>query len=114
MTVQDWGGYIGQWDDRTWRTTQEGERTVLEYTGLRPGFIKRAPVAWFASHHHDANGRNVAYGYAYLFAYALDVPPGARTLTLPTDDAVRILAVTAARGGGEARPAHPLYDTLAR
>lgn len=128
VTIQDWGGYVGQWDDRTWRTREVVEpprpgsppgtpprtRTALEYTGLTPGFIKRAPVAWFASHHHDADGRNVPYGYAYLFAYALDVPPGARTLTLPSDDAVRILAVTAARGGGDARPVHPLYDTLAR
>ena len=87
-----------------------GARIHRPHTGLHQARAGR--LVRLAPSRRD--GRNVPYGYAYLFAYALDVPPGARTLTLPSSDAVRILAVTAARGGGDARPAHPLYDTLAR
>ena len=81
-------------------------------TGIVPGFIKRTPVAWFASHRHTADGVNEAYAYSYLFAYAVDVPAGARTLTLPNNDRIRILAMTVANEGGHVNPAQPLYDDL--
>jgi alpha-mannosidase len=84
----------------------------MEYTGLKPGFIKRAPVAWFASHLHSAQGANEPYSYCYLYAYAVDLPADAKTLTLPNNEKIRILAVTVADQVGEVRPAQPLYDTL--
>jgi len=146
LTVQDWEGYIGQWDNRTWNLKRvevpvppEPEpsdkspgarrarrmrayvkehgpiiRTEPEYTGLMPGFIKRAPVAWFASHRHSAEGANEAYSYCYLFAYSIEVPPDASALTLPDDDKIRILALTVAAEDDQVRPAQPLYDTLER
>lgn len=128
LTIQDWGGFIGQWDIRTWNQREEAmpprpgartgapprKRTVLEYTGLAPGFIKRAPVAWFASHWHTSDGANEPYSYSYLFAYAIDLPAGARSLTLPANDKIRILAVSVAAGAGEVHPAQPLYDTIDR
>ncbi len=142
LNVEDWGGYIGQWDDRTWTTKQvpnnwrplpagispdsDQGKTILayqhehpthqemEYTGLTPGFIKRAPLAWCASHRHTAAGENEPYSYSYLFAYELDLPSGAKTLTLPKDDSVRVLAVTVADSGARVNPAQPLYDTLGR
>lgn len=121
LTVQDWGGYIGQWDNRIWTTRQDVQparepggtprvRTIQEYAGLVPGYIKPAPVAWFASHRHLQDGGNDIYAFAYLFAYALDIPQGATTLTLPENDRIRILAVTVADGPAPARPAHPLYN----
>jgi alpha-mannosidase len=126
LTIQDWSGYIGQWDNRTWTTHQEPVprrsdtppdapvrmHTVMDFTGLVPGYIKRAPVAWFASHRHTATGANEAYAYAYLYAYSIDVPAGASAITLPDDERIRVLAVTAADGDGGLRPAQPLYDTL--
>lgn len=128
LTVHDWSGFIGQWENRVWTTRQEPApprpgsppdapprmRTVNEATGLTPGFIKRAPVAWFASHRHDTDGTNEPYAYSYLFAYPLDLPAGARTLTLPFNQRIRILAVTVADEASRVRPAHPLYDTLDR
>jgi alpha-mannosidase len=142
LTVQDWGGYLGQWDNRLWKqvevpppaepaagdTSQAAQRArrILarirdrgpimraEYTGLVPGYIKRSPVAWFASHRHTADGANEPYAYAYLFAYAIDLPRGARTLTLPDDDRVRVMAVTLSNEQSVVRPAAPLYDTLGR
>lgn len=84
----------------------------MEYTGLKPGFIKRAPVAWFASHRHSAQGANEPYSYCYLYAYSVDLPAGAQTLTLPDNDKIRILAVTVAEQAGQVHPAQPLYDAL--
>jgi len=90
-------------------------RTVSEVTGLTPGFIKRAPVAWFASHRHDTDGTNEPYAYSYLFAYAIDMPAGdSTTLTLPQNGNIRILAVTVAEDPFRIQPAQPLYDVLER
>ena len=81
-------------------------------TGLRPGFIKRADVAWYCSHHHDGAGRNVPYSYSYLFAYSMELPNGARTVRLPDNASIRVLAISAAEQNPEARPVQPLYDVL--
>jgi alpha-mannosidase len=133
LNVEDWGGFVGQWDTRQWRA---GERQVppgasaetaarirepeyrqdpyAEMTGIRPGFIKPATIAWFASHHHNQQGVSEPYAYSYLFAYALDIPSGAKTLTLPDDDKIRVMAVTVSDEGARAWPAQALFDTLAR
>ncbi len=126
LTIQEWTGFIGQWDDRIWKTTEDPiqvrpgapprTRTNIygEMTGLRPGFIKRADVAWFSSQRRGADGNAEPYAYSYLFAYVIDLPPGERTLTLPDNERIRILAVTVADEPGKITPAHPLYDTLDR
>jgi len=142
LTIQDWGGFIGQWDTRLWNTvpvpvppepdsadtTRAARRarflitrarvgnpvTRDVYAGLVPGFIKRAHIAWFASHRHTADGANEPYAYSYLYAYAVDLPPGAHSLTLPDDDRIRVLAVTVSDEHPGARAAQPLYDTLRR
>jgi alpha-mannosidase len=89
-------------------------RTVTEFAGLTPGFIKPAPVAWFASHRHAADGSNDPYAYCYLYAYAIDIPAGATTLTLPTNERIKILAVTVSDEAAPARPVAPLQDTMVR
>jgi alpha-mannosidase len=81
-------------------------------TGLKPGFIKRADLAWYCSHHHDASGKNVPYAYSYLFGYKIDIPRGARTLQLPDNDKIRILAISVAEENPQIHPAQPLYDVL--
>jgi alpha-mannosidase len=130
LNIEDWGGYIGQWDSRSWmnkevpvkfpeghtpRPDEPKTETVMEFTGqITPGFIKRAPVAWYCDHRHTADGKNEAYSYSYLFAYAIDLPSGAKTLTLPDNDKIRIMAVSVANEAGLTQPAAPLYDTLER
>jgi alpha-mannosidase len=133
LTIQEWTGFIGQWDNRIWKTTEEiiqprpgvpappagtPVRTRTnpygEMLGLRPGFIKRADIAWFSSQRRAADGIAEPYAYSYLFAYGLDMPPGARTLTLPNNDRIRILAVTIADEPWVVTPVQPLYDTLER
>ncbi len=159
VTVEDWGGFIGQWDTRVWKPEPDqiqlsgrgglngpnaAPRNVPlrhdwavsanhatwdlqnrgsqnwspsypdDYLGLRPGFVKPAELAWYASHHHTADGLNEPYQYSYLFAYGIDLPAGARTLTLPVNDRIRVLAVSVAEENPEVKPAAPLYDTLGR
>ncbi len=126
INVQDWGGFIGQWDDRQWTAKDvavpaRGRRPArtehdyyAEMTGIKPGYIKRADLAWYCSHHHDAKGANVAYAYSYLFAYPIDLPAGAKTITLPKNEKIRILAMSVAGEDSQVKPAQPLYDTLAR
>lgn len=142
LTIQDWSGYIGQWDNRLWKQVEmapppepaptdssreawrarrfrawikeHGPVMIDEYTGLTPGFIKRTPVAWFASHRHKEDGTNEPYAYCYLFANSIDIPEDAKTLTLPDNDKIRIMAITVADQEAPIRPVQPLYDTLKR
>ncbi len=127
-TVQHWSGFIGQWDTRLWELREETlpprpdappnapprRRRGLAFAGLTPGFIKPAPVAWFASHRHDASGVNEPYDYSYLFAHSFDVPSGATTITLPDNEKIRVFAITTSDDAMSLRPVHPLYDTLRR
>ncbi len=146
LPIEDWTGFIGQWDTRTWNERRvempvppepaandkspQAERarqirenvkehgpiveTRLDYTGLKPGYIKRAPVAWFASHRHSEAAANEPYSYSYLFAYPIDLPAGATSLTLPNNPRIRILAATVSDEASVATPVQPLYDTLDR
>ena len=124
LNIEDWGGFIGQWDDRQWtgkditRPARFGRPAEVEHddyaemTGIKPGYIKRANLAWFCSHHHNAKGENVPYGYSYLFAYPIDLPAGAKTITLPQNDKIRVLAMSVVEAHPDVTPAQPLYDTL--
>ena len=151
LTVEDWGGFIGQWDTRLWKprpdSVIEGDRNEpkhevplkknwavsanhatwdltntgspdwspkypQDYLGLQPGFIKQATLAWYVSHHHTPEGLNEPYAYSYLFAYPIDLPAGAKTITLPSNEKIRILAISVAHEEPAVRPAQPLYDTL--
>jgi alpha-mannosidase len=154
LTIQDWSGYIGQWDNRIWKQEapppptpeqlaqqaaraggsgrggrgqaaggrgqaaggrgSRGPRMIEVFDGLIPGYIKPSPVAWFASHRHASDGSNEPYAYSYLYGYAIDVPAGARTLTLPYNGNIRILAITVSAGSVPLRPAQVLTDYLER
>src|SRR5882762_4895810 len=119
LNIQDWSGFVGQWDDRQWigkdvpapgGPTRTEHDDYAEMTGIKPGYIKRADLAWYCTHHHNAGGENVAYAYSYLFAYPIDLPPGAKTITLPGNDKIRVLAISVAEENPEVKPAQPLYD----
>ena len=139
LNIQDWSGYIGQWDTRIWKNQpqvnwaisanhavwppadqQQRERPTPaprypeDYVGLEAGYVKPAGLAWYASHHHTADGLNQPYQYSYLFAYAIDLHGNERTLTLPKNNKIRVLAVSVADENPELNPAQPLFDTLGR
>jgi alpha-mannosidase len=111
LNIQDWGGFIGQWDDRQWSKSGAND-DYGEMTAVKPGFIKRADLAWYDSNHRNAAGENVPYGYSYLFVYGIDVPPGTRSVKLPDNNKIHVLAMSVVQQGPELRPAQPLYDVL--
>ena len=121
LNIQNWGGFIGQWDDRQWIAKdiplqglpgKTEHDDYAEMTGIKSGYIKRADLAWYCSHHHNAAGENVPYGYSYLFAYPIDLPPGAKTIQLPDNDKIRILAISVAEENPEVKAVQLLYDGL--
>ncbi|MCH8852762.1 MAG: hypothetical protein IID41_08950, partial [Planctomycetes bacterium] len=113
MRVQAWTGFVGQWDNRQWdREFDDVDfRGHGKVVGIEPGFIKRDPIAWFCTHRHHPDNGNEAYQFSYLYKYGFDVPSGAKTLTLPDNPRIKILAVTMSRNTNDAtRPARALYD----
>ena len=135
--IQAWNGFIGQWDTRIWKNPPDRDWAISanhavwppvdeqqreerpqsprypeDYVGLEPGFVKPAGLAWYASHHHTAVGLNEPYEYSYLFAYPIDIPENARTLTLPNNDKIRILAISVAEENPTLDLAQSLYDNL--
>jgi alpha-mannosidase len=113
LTIQDWGGFIGQWDDRQWSSKDTSHDDYGQMTGINPAYIKRADVAWYCSHHHTSAGEDVPYHYSYLFAYPIDLPEGTKGITLPKKDKIRILAISVANENPEVKPVQPLYDWFA-
>jgi len=139
LNIQDWSGFIGQWDTRLWKQQSERDWAISanhaawppadeqereqrpisprypeDYVGLQPGYVKTAELAWYASHQHTAEGLNKPYQYSYLFAYPIELSAGERTLTLPDNDKIRVLAISVAQETPELSPAQSLYDTLNR
>lgn len=118
INAPQWSGYVGQWDRREY----PGDVTDPRYPwgrsdmiGLTPGFVKGDEIAWYASHHHDGGGDGGAdaiYQYCYLFRKAIDLPTGAKSITLPDDPRIKIFAATVAKVGATAHPARELFDTL--
>ncbi len=113
VEVPSWTGFVGQWEDRIW----DRKFAAVDFTcegkvvAIKPGYIKRAPIAWFSTHIHDERKGNLPYQFGYLFRFSFDVPPGATKLTLPHDPRVRVFAATATRAAHDRlRPAAPLYD----
>lgn len=137
LEIQDWGGFVGQWDTRVWKIQDQRDWAISanhaiwppqdltereqrpntprypeDYVGLQPGYVKTADIAWYASHHHTPEGLNQPYQYAYLFAYQITLRPGERTLQLPENNNIRVLAISVADGSPDVRAAQSLYDTL--
>lgn len=139
LHIQDWSGFVGQWDTRIWNIpaerdwaisanhpvwppadeAQREQRPIMprypeDYVGLKAGYVKPASLVWYASHHHTASGLNQPYEYSYLFAYPIEVVGDAKSITLPTNDKIRVLAISTAEESPSIVPVQPLYDTLYR
>jgi alpha-mannosidase len=139
VVIPEWEGAVGQWDSRlkapgalrepfvpsrpngtptlaevrdgmaiTW-DPQTFKVDPAEIANLTPGFAKRTEIAWIGSHRHSPTG-NQTYIQSYLFLLEIRVPPGTRSISLPQDSRVRILAMTAATGPAKLQPAAPLYS----
>ncbi len=95
LTIGGWSGYMGLWDNREF----EGFIAELSYSlrndlkRIAPAFVRDQRIAWCASHRHLPAG-DTLYEYGYLFAYRLELPEGATSITLPDSPFVRIVAMS--------------------
>ncbi|MEI6822103.1 MAG: glycoside hydrolase family 38 C-terminal domain-containing protein [Bacteroidota bacterium] len=117
LKVQNWSGFIGQWDKRNWEGYNKMEAdynwSSTKFTGLTPGFVKQDNVAYFTTHRHLKDGKNEAYSYAYIFKYKINLAAGAKAITLPSNEKIKILAITVADNTfDQTTPAINLFDTL--
>ena len=104
LGVQDWTGFIGQ---HYGRILDEKNTKVNQIINA---FSKRDNIAWYASHCHSPKA-NEAYQYSYLYKYEIDLPKGAKSVTLPKNDNIKIFAITVVNNANEdVTPLQPLYD----
>ncbi|MEI6755310.1 MAG: glycoside hydrolase family 38 C-terminal domain-containing protein [Paludibacter sp.] len=108
LNIQKWTGKIGQYYNRILSSDQDKvDKMELPYA-------KADNIGWFASHIHNAYPmRNEAYQYGYLYKYEITIPIGAKTLTLPDNKLIKIMAVTIAKPISEnVNSLQPLYDNF--
>jgi alpha-mannosidase len=108
LKIQKWSGYVGQFYNRI---LSRDQNSVVE---MQKPFVKTDNIAWFASHCHNAYPmRNEAYQYCYLFKYEIEIPAGAKTLILPDNKGIKLLALTVTSPQTvEVKPLQPLYDNF--
>lgn len=81
VVVPYYSGFVGQWG----------------HTGHTEPFMKQADIAYVATHKHSmTENRDVPYEFAYMFCIAIDIPAGAKSVTLPYDPRVIVFAATVA------------------
>jgi alpha-mannosidase len=106
LWIQDYAEPIGQWDSRL-----ATGRFLEERSEILPAYLKTDPIAWVGTHRHTKDGKAEAYAFAQMYRYTLPIAQGAQMLTLPDDDRIRVLAITAAEDpNAAARPMQPLFD----
>lgn len=108
LAIQRWTGYVGQFYNRVLNLDED---KVLE---MKAPFAKTNNIAWFASHcHNNYPMKNEAYQYSYLFKYEIPIPVGAKSITLPNNRGIKIVAMTvAAPKAEEMKPLQALYDNF--
>jgi alpha-mannosidase len=106
MMIPDYSMPIGQWNSRL-----SGDEFVEEPGRIEPAYINTQPIVWYGSHRHTARGENEAYKFTYLYLYRVDLPDGAREVTLPNNLQIKVLAATLVKSNREKTyAAQPLYD----
>ncbi len=106
IVVADFTSWVGQSDS----LIVDGKE--VEAARMAPAFIHRDEIAWVGTHRHDGpTDRNEPYVFCYLFQYGIDLPAGAKSVTLPDNDRIRIMAMTVADNpNDDTEPAQYLYD----
>jgi alpha-mannosidase len=111
LTIGGWTGYMGSWDNREF----EGYVAELSYSmrnklkTIQPAYIRNQRIAWAASHHHLPAGDSL-YEYCYLFAYRVEIPENATSITLPNSRFVRIVAMSVGDEGNAKALQSPFED----
>jgi len=104
LSVQDWTGWVGQ---HYGRKLYFNDQKVSEITNA---YSKRDNIAWYSNQRHSPKA-NDAYQYSYLYKYEISLPKGAKSITLPNNDKIKIFAITVAnKVNDDVTPLQPLYD----
>ena len=106
LRIQNWADYVGQFYNRI---LSRDENSVVE---MQKPFVKADNIAWFASHRHSGYpSKNEAYQYCYLYKYEISIHAGSKTLTLPKNSRIRIMAATVATPAADkVKALQALYD----
>jgi alpha-mannosidase len=113
LSIQCWGGFIGQWYNRVFNeefgeVSYKGQFTLKLIT---PAYLKRDTIAWFGKHRHSSIA-NDPYKFTYIFKYALDMPEGCDSVILPNNEKIKIFAMTVANNQNDTtRSACLLYES---
>lgn len=75
--IPSYTGFIGQWG----------------HTGHTKGYLKKANVAFVGTHRHSSTD-DEPYNFTYMFKVGIDIPKGARSIILPTNEKVVLFAAT--------------------
>ncbi len=106
IPIPEYAEFIGQWNSRV--IAGEIREDVKD---IAPGYVNDVPVAWYGTHRHTAKGEDEAYRFTYFYLITLDLEAGAKSVTLPKNQNIRILAATAVKTKREDVTAGmPLYD----
>ena len=106
LDIQRWTGYVGQFYNRQFAL--DG----VTVTSIDAPYAKQGDIAWFSSHTHQGyQSENRAYQYGYLYKYQINIPKGAKQITLPQNMGLKVIAMTVTdEPGGNTTPLQPLYD----
>lgn len=92
LPVPSFTGFIGQ------AQTLVVDGRIVDAAHMEEPFIKPSRVAWTGTHRHDAAGNAEPYVFCYLFSLGLPLTrqeaSGRILLTLPDNDAIKVMAVT--------------------
>lgn len=96
LGIQYYSGFIGNWYSPVFDRPMKSSLTPKEIKLIKyePAFLKNDNIAWIGTHRHNRIGINEAYTYCYLYKYAIDLPKGVKTLVLPDNNKIRIMAIT--------------------
>jgi len=107
LNIQQWTGYVGQHYNRI---LSRDRNSVVD---MEKPYTKTDNIAWFASHcHNEYPMKNEAYQYCYLYKYEIQIPVGAKSITLPKENNIKVLGMTVATHAENVKPLQPLYDNL--
>lgn len=106
LDIQGWSGFVGQFYNRDF------EKDGVTVSKLADAYFKKDNIAWFASHRHKSYpSENESYQYCYLYKYELKIPEGAKTIQLPDNSRIKIMAMTLGESSFVA-PLQPLMENF--
>ena len=111
LQVQAGIGFIGQFYNRVF---VGGNYNAGIVESIKGPFLKKDNIAWFASHRHVSYpSRNYAFQYCYIYKYEINLPKGARNLTLPSNRNIKVFAITLASNKNDnVKALQPLSDNF--